>query len=161
MNDEPAHALRKSGIRVMGEMCWGTHICVFYEAEQDLLPLCRKEEIGFLAYSPLGAGFLTGKYSGKRDELPPGSRFHVIPGHMDVYFGDEQFRAVEKLRAASERLHIPATQLAIAWVLARPEVTTVLCGARSRSHIDNALAAAELQWDGGSEFTGETPRRRD
>ncbi|WP_210243857.1 MEDS domain-containing protein [Mesorhizobium sp. B2-1-3A] len=37
MTDEPAHALRKSGIRVMREMSWGTHICVFYEAEQDLL----------------------------------------------------------------------------------------------------------------------------
>jgi len=37
MNDEHAHASRKSGIRVMGEMSWGTHICVFYEAEQDLL----------------------------------------------------------------------------------------------------------------------------
>lgn len=37
MNDESAHALRKSGIRVMGEISWGTHICVFYEAEEDLL----------------------------------------------------------------------------------------------------------------------------
>lgn len=116
------------------------------ESERELLPLCRSEEIGFLAYSPLGAGFLTGKYNGARDQLPTGSRFHVIPGHMDVYFSEEQFRAVRQLQAAAERSRIPATQLAIAWVLAHPEVTTVLCGARDRPHIDNAMAAAQLDW---------------
>ena len=115
------------------------------EAETDHLPLCREEEIGFLGYSPLGAGFLSGKYSGDRNGLPPGSRFHVIPGHADVYFSEQNFRTVDQLRDTAARWGVPALRLAIAWVLAHPDVTSVLCGARSISHLENALAAYHME----------------
>jgi aryl-alcohol dehydrogenase-like predicted oxidoreductase len=111
------------------------------DAQDDMLPLCREEEIGFLAYSPLGAGFLTGKYTPDRANLPKGTRFHVIPGHVDIYFSDRSFGVVAKLHAAAARLGVPAARLAIAWVLSLPDVTTVLCGARTTAHLDNALAA--------------------
>jgi 1-deoxyxylulose-5-phosphate synthase len=115
------------------------------EAETDLLPLCRSEEIGFLGYSPLGAGFLSGKYNGDRSAFPQGSRFHVIPAHADIYFNDDNFRTLDLLHKTGARLGVPALQLAIAWVLAHPDVTTVLCGARNTAQIDNALAAAQLK----------------
>ncbi|HZT30178.1 MAG TPA: aldo/keto reductase [Bryobacteraceae bacterium] len=115
------------------------------EAEADLLPLCREQQIGFLGYSPLGAGFLTGKYAGGRAALPPGSRFHVIPGHADVYFHERNFRVVEDLHRTAAQCGVPAARLAIAWVLAHPDVTSVLCGARNISHLENALAAARLE----------------
>ncbi len=114
------------------------------EAETDLLPLCREEEIGFLAYSPLAAGFLSGKYTGDRDAFPQGSRFHVIPGHADVYFSARNFRVVERLHETAAAWGVPAMQLAIAWVLAHRDVTTVLCGARTLAHLENALAAARM-----------------
>jgi aryl-alcohol dehydrogenase-like predicted oxidoreductase len=118
------------------------------EAETDLLPLCRQEDIGFLGYSPLGAGFLSGKYNGDRTALPQGSRFHVIPAHADVYFKDSNFRVVDLLHKTAAQLGVPALELAIAWVLAHRAVTTVLCGARNKAHIDNALAAAQLTLPG-------------
>ncbi len=118
------------------------------EAEADLLPLCREQQIGFLGYSPLGAGFLSGKYSGDPNALPEGSRFHVIPGHMDVYFSERNFNMVEQLGDIAARWGIPPLRLAIAWVLAHPDVTTVLCGARSTAHLENALAAASLTMSG-------------
>jgi aryl-alcohol dehydrogenase-like predicted oxidoreductase len=111
------------------------------EAETDLLPLCREEQIGFLGYSPLGAGFLSGKYTSDRNALPQGSRFHVIPGHVDVYFSESNFATVRQLHATAERCGIPWMRLAIAWVLAHPDVTNVLCGARTIAHLKNALAA--------------------
>src|SRR5439155_26284281 len=67
------------------------------DREKDLLPLCEREQIGVLAYSPLAAGFLTGKYTPDRAAFPRGSRFDVIPGHADVYFSERNFRIVEEL----------------------------------------------------------------
>lgn len=115
-------------------------------AEEDLLPLCAEQNLGFLAYSPLAAGFLTGKYSGDRSSLPAGSRFHVIPGHADLYFNEQSFRALSKLQLLEEQTGIPSVQLAIAWVLAHREVTSVLCGARTVSHLENAVTAAKLDF---------------
>jgi len=115
------------------------------ESETDLLPICRDEEIGFLAYSPLGAGFLSGKYSGDRSALPVGSRFHVVPGHADIYFTERNFRTVARLHETAARWGVPALRLAVAWVLAHPEVSTVLCGARNTDHLANALAASETE----------------
>jgi aryl-alcohol dehydrogenase-like predicted oxidoreductase len=114
------------------------------DSETDLLPLCREEELAFLGYSPLGAGFLSGKYNGDRTAIPAGSRFHVIPAHADIYFNTRNFQTVEALHRAAVKLGIPPMRLAIAWVLAHPAVTTVLCGARNIGHLDNALAAARL-----------------
>jgi 1-deoxyxylulose-5-phosphate synthase len=114
-------------------------------AEEDLLPFCAQENLGLLAYSPLAAGFLTGKYSGDRSAIPVGSRFDVIPGHADVYFNEKSFDALARLRAMEEETGIPAVRLAIAWVLAHPAVSSVLCGARTISHLENALAAMEVR----------------
>jgi aryl-alcohol dehydrogenase-like predicted oxidoreductase len=116
------------------------------DAEEDLLPVCAQEGLGFLAYSPLAAGFLTGKYSGDKLQVPAGSRFHVIPGHADLYFNDRSFRVLADLQALEQEIGIPAVQLAVAWVLAHSAVTSVLCGARVIAHLENALAAAKLRF---------------
>src|SRR5207253_6623893 len=68
------------------------------EIEQDLLPLCRAQGIAVVTYSPLGAGFLTGKYTPQRSAIPKGTRFDVIEGHADIYFNERNFRVVEQLR---------------------------------------------------------------
>jgi aryl-alcohol dehydrogenase-like predicted oxidoreductase len=149
---------RRLGLRRL-EVVEGICNLVAREAETDLLPLCRDEQIGFLGYSPLGAGFLSGKYSGDRNSFPEGSRFHVIPGHADVYFTERNFHVVDELRRSAERMGVPPLRLAIAWVLAHPLVTTVLCGARNTSQLDNALAAyrmeAPAEWPVGLQPVGE------
>lgn len=116
---------------------------VHAEVETDLLPLCREEDLSFIGYSPLGAGFLTGKYTPDRNQLPAGTRFDVIPGHCDVYFSEEGFRLVEKLKAMSEETGYSMAYLAGTWANRNPAITCMLFGARKRSHIDNALACLE------------------
>ena len=111
----------------------------------EMLPLCRQEQIGVLTYSPLGAGFLTGKYTPDRTNFPPGSRFHVVPGHADVYFSDRNFRMVERLHELAARTHVPAHKLAMAWVFQHPDVTNVLVGARKLEHLDNAADALAME----------------
>jgi aryl-alcohol dehydrogenase-like predicted oxidoreductase len=135
---------RKLGLPRL-ELVEGIYNLAARDAETELLPFCQKEELGFLGYSPLGAGFLTGKYTGEPGVFPAGSRFHVIPGHADVYFNDRNFQIVRDLRALSDRTAVPVAQLALAWVLGHPVVTSVLFGARNRTQVDTALSALRNQ----------------
>ena len=105
------------------------------------MAVCADEDITFLAYSPLGAGFLAGKYTADRDALPERTRFHVIPGHCDVYFSERNFRVVEQLRAKAAELDESMVYLAAAWVIANRSVGSTLFGARTTAHLDNALRA--------------------
>lgn len=119
---------------------------VVRDAAQSLFEACRRLNVGVQTYSPLGAGFLTGKYHPSAPAPPPGTRFHVMPGHAQVYFHDEKFEVVRRLLELSNRTGIPAVQLAVAWVLKHPLVDCTLIGARTALHIDNALAATELSF---------------
>ena len=115
-----------------------------YQAQEDLFPLCREEELAATPYSPLGAGFLAGKYVPDRSKFPKGSRFDVIPGHADDYFSERNFRVVEKLREKARDLGESMVRLAMAWAMTHPDVTSVLVGARKVEHIENAIEAMEL-----------------
>ena len=109
------------------------------EAETDTFPVCAEHDVTFLAFSPLGAGFLTGKYTPDRNQLPERTRFHVSPAHCDVYFSDRNFRVVDQLRARAAQLGESMVYLAGAWVFSQPAVGSTLFGARSTAHVDNAL----------------------
>lgn len=109
--------------------------------EHELLPLCADQGVGVITYSPLGAGFLTGKYR-RGGEVPQGARFDVVPAHQEIYFTAARFRTVEGLRAIAEEAGRPMAHLALAWALGRPGVTSVLIGARTPAHVDQGLAAA-------------------
>ncbi len=115
--------------------------------EPELLPLCTKEDISTIPYSPLGAGFLAGKYSSDRSKFPKGTRFDISPGHADIYFNDHNFRVVERLREKAKEMGVPMVQLAMAWVMTNPHVTSTLIGARKTEHIDNAILALEMELD--------------
>ncbi len=114
------------------------------QIEADLLPLCEKEQIGVVVYSPLAAGFLSGKYQPDRAAIPKGSRFDVIPGHADIYFNEQNFDTVEKLRRKSERIDVSMVRLAMGWVLQKKSITSVLVGATGAHHLENAVAAMEM-----------------
>ena len=117
------------------------------DIEDDLLPLARREGAAVTAYSPLAAGFLTGKYDRDPAKWPRGSRYHIMPGHADQYFSDRNFRILDLLKEKEAELGIPSIQLAMAWAITHPDVTAVLIGARTAEHIDNAVAALERGMD--------------
>jgi aryl-alcohol dehydrogenase-like predicted oxidoreductase len=106
--------------------------------EADLLPLCAAENIGVISYSPLAAGFLTGKYR-QGAAIPSGTRFDVIPGHQNIYFTEHGYQVLEKLDAESEATGQSHVQLALSWVLDQPGITSVLIGARNIDQIDQAI----------------------
>lgn len=116
-----------------------------YECERDMFPLAKQEGIAVTPYSPLGAGFLTGKYTPDRKDIPKGTRYDVAPAHADIYFTDQNFRILDKLRARAKQMDVSMSQLALAWVMSNPDVTSTLIGAREPAHIDQAIAAHEMK----------------
>ena len=110
------------------------------EPEAELLPLCGRDGIGVVSYSPIGAGFLTGKYD-RGGAIPAGSRFELIPGHQNLYFREDAFTTLDRLRDLSRHTNLPMEQLARRWVFAQPGVDCFLTGARSPRQIDEAVEA--------------------
>ena len=117
------------------------------EAQDDQFPICHREQIAVTPYSPLGAGFLSGKYTPDKTRLGTGTRFDIVPAHADIYFSERNFRIVEQLRAKAAALGVPMVQLGLAWAMSHPDVTAALVGARTEAHINNALAAFEMRLD--------------
>jgi aryl-alcohol dehydrogenase-like predicted oxidoreductase len=120
------------------------------EAEAEFFPLCVKEGVGITPYSPLGAGFLAGKYTrgeyvADQTKFPKGTRFDMRPGHAEIYFEERNFDIVDKLRAKSEELGVPIVRLAMAWVMSNKSLTSVLIGARKPDHVDNAIEAMDME----------------
>lgn len=113
------------------------------DIEAELLPLCADQQIGVISYSPLGAGFLTGKYS-KSWTAPQGTRFDIIPDHWAIYENVTSMQRMENLRAKAQETGISMVQLAMAWVLGQPGITSTLIGCRTTAQVDQAFDAAAM-----------------
>jgi aryl-alcohol dehydrogenase-like predicted oxidoreductase len=111
------------------------------EVDPALRDLCVAREVAIITYSPLGAGFLTGKHRGG---VQPGSRFDVAPGHQAIYFKPGPEGRLDRLAAVAARSGHPMAHLALAWAMHRPGVTSVLVGGRTPAHLDQAFAALAL-----------------
>jgi len=112
------------------------------EAEPELFPLCREKGIGVMTYSPLCGGILTGKYK-KGQPAPDKSRPATNP-NFGQFYRDDLLEKVEKLSSLAQQWGHNIIEMAIAWVLANPVVTTVILGARSVEQLRSNLAA--LSW---------------
>lgn len=130
------------------------------DIDAHLLNLCRQANIGIESYSPLGAGFLTGKYQNPAAAAPRGSRFDVAPSHASIYFQKNSLSALAALQEVALKTAIPPERLAMAWVLSQEFIGCTLIGARSRKHIENAIAAMNDRSIGSILGDLEDARRR-
>lgn len=110
------------------------------EIEVDVMSTCADNGMGLTVWSPLGQGLLTGKYL---DGMPDDSR-----GKLDDWLKkdltDENLNKVRKLAELASEIGCTPAQLAIAWVLRRPEVTTAITGATRESQLKENLGAADV-----------------
>jgi aryl-alcohol dehydrogenase (NADP+) len=116
---------------------------VVRDIERELLPLCADQQVGVISYSPLGGGFLTGKYR-EGGDVPKGTRLDIVPQMQPIYFHATGFRILEGLRVKAVELGTTIPLLALAWVMTEPAITSVLIGARIPAQVDQALAADAL-----------------
>ena len=111
--------------------------------EREHFALAREEGVGLITWSPLAAGMLTGKVT--RDRKPPESRLaqREMPLYR-FYFTERAFQIVDVLVAAAREAGCTPAQLALAWQLATPEVTSVIIGARTETQLADNLGATGI-----------------
>jgi voltage-dependent potassium channel beta subunit len=126
------------------------------DIEENVLPVSRQLGIGQVVYSPIAQGVLAGKY--KPGEQPPAGTRAATPGDsgfMERFMRDDLLEAVQKLRPIADELGITMAQMAIAWVLREPGVSSAIVGASRPEQVDENVAAS------GIELSPETLRRID
>lgn len=113
------------------------------DQERELIPFCNAHNVGILPYFPLAGGFLTGKY--KRGEPAPAGSRGENSAYVQRYMTDANYTKVETLTAwAEERGHSMA-ELAHAWLLAQPRVSSVISGATQLSQVQVNAQSADWQ----------------
>jgi aryl-alcohol dehydrogenase-like predicted oxidoreductase len=113
------------------------------DVEQEVLPMVRSENVGMLVYSPLAAGFLTGKTG--RDGAPAADGSRRAEGDSIRLDRERGFDIVDVLRVVAERHGGTTAQIALAWVLAQRGVTSVIVGARRPEQMADNLAAVDIE----------------
>jgi len=113
------------------------------EAEYELVPVSIDQGLGILVWSPLAGGLLSGKY--RRGHKPPeGTRQLANWGEPPVYDQEKLYDIVEVLITIAEGRRISAAQVALAWLIGQPGVSSVIIGARTDAQLQDNLKAADV-----------------
>jgi aryl-alcohol dehydrogenase-like predicted oxidoreductase len=119
------------------------------DIEPEFTDLCLNEGLGIVPWSPLGGGFLTGKY--QRDKSPQDAsegRIAVMPDKAEEAWHrrntERNWKIIEVMNELSERYDASHPQIALAWLLAQPAVASVIIGVRTMEQLEDNLGATEL-----------------
>jgi aryl-alcohol dehydrogenase-like predicted oxidoreductase len=112
------------------------------QIEPQVMPVCEREGLSQIVFSPLAQGVLTGKYRG--GTLPRGTRAADAERNvfMQDYLRDDELARVDKLEPLARDLGIGMAQLALAWCLSRPNVASVIVGATSTAQLEENVGAS-------------------
>jgi len=113
------------------------------DLEREHVPLCREEGLGILPWSPLAGGFLTGKF--EKGARPAGGTRLGEKDRMARYDTERNWKIIETVRAVAKELGSTPSAVSLAWLLAKPQVTSVIFGARTVQQLDDNLVAADLE----------------
>jgi aryl-alcohol dehydrogenase-like predicted oxidoreductase len=119
------------------------------EIEAELLPLCRDQGVGVIAYNPLAGGFLSGKYQ-SLERVPEGTRFSLGKTgelYRERYWHQAQLEAVAQLKRHFDARRLSLVSVAVAWILAQPGITSAIIGASRAEQLNESLAAPEVKLD--------------
>ncbi len=111
------------------------------DVEREIVPMLKSEGVGLLVWSPLAGGLLSGKYGREQTEVEGSRRttFAFPPVEMD-----RAYHIIDVLREMAERKEVSVAQLAIAWLLHQPSVTSVILGAKRIEQLNDNLGAVEV-----------------
>jgi aryl-alcohol dehydrogenase-like predicted oxidoreductase len=114
--------------------------------EADVLPTCQRYGMGVIPWSPLGGGWLTGRYRLGAD-LPDSHRAQRIPARYDMSLPGNQrkLEAADALAKVAEEAGISMVEMALAWVIRHPAVTAAIIGPRTIEQLESQLGAADVQ----------------
>jgi aryl-alcohol dehydrogenase-like predicted oxidoreductase len=114
------------------------------DLEREHVPLCRETGLGILPWSPLAGGFLTGKFEQGK---PPAAdaRLGAKPDRFARYDVERNWKILDAVRAVATETSSTPSAVSIAWLLAKPQVTSVIFGARTIEQLEANVAGAELK----------------
>ncbi len=112
------------------------------DLEREVLPLLQDQQLGLMVWSPLAGGLLTGKF-GPDQKGPEGARRASFD--FPVVDKARAFRCIDAMRPIAQRLRVSVAQVALAWLLSRPQVSTVIVGAKTPEQLADNLGAARLE----------------
>ncbi len=113
---------------------------LYREEEREMLPLCAAEGIGVIPWSPLARGRLTRDW----DDTTERSQTDIFGKTLYAHSVEADRKVVEAVATVAQERGIPRAQVALAWVLAKPEVSAPIIGASKEAHLDDAIAALAL-----------------
>ena len=116
---------------------------VYREEEREMLPLCREEGIGSIPWSPLARGFLAGNR--RKEDLGDTTRAKTDDFAVKLYYSDADFAIVNRVVELAKRRGVKPTQIALAWLLAKPAVTAPIVGASKLPHLDDHVEALTVR----------------
>lgn len=117
------------------------NLLVRNRVEQQVLPIAREFGVGLTTFSPLATGVLTGKYD---EGIPEDSRFARMDGLREHWLRDDVLERVRALKDVADDLGITRAQLALAWLLHRDGVSSVITGATKVAHVQDNLGALDV-----------------
>ena len=115
---------------------------VYREEEREMIPLCQDQGIGVIPWSPLARGFLAGNRT--RDKGGVTARSLSDDFAHNMYYAEGDFAIVDRVSALAERYGVTNAQIALAWLLHKPGVTSPIVGASKMPHLEQAVAALEI-----------------
>jgi aryl-alcohol dehydrogenase-like predicted oxidoreductase len=116
---------------------------VYREEEREMLPLCRAEGIGVIPWSPLARGFLSGNRS--RQDWGDTPRAKSDGFAHEMYYQESDFSVVERVVEIASQKGVTPSQIALAWLLHQPGVTSPIIGASKMEHLEQDVAAIEIE----------------
>ena len=116
---------------------------VYREEEREMIPLCVDQGVGLIPWSPVARGFFAGdrKHGGGGET----ARAKNDPFANKLYFRDEDFAVAERAREIAEERGVTGSQIALAWMLNKPHITSPIIGATKMDHLEQAIAALDIK----------------
>jgi aryl-alcohol dehydrogenase-like predicted oxidoreductase len=135
--------------------CQDEYSLIVREPDRELIPAAQAYGLGVLPYFPLAGGFLTGKYK-RGQPMPAGARLNTAKHLADRYITDANWAIVESLENFCAQRGRTLLDLAIAWLAARPQISSVIAGATKPEQVEQNVRAAE--WTLSAEELAEVDR---
>ncbi|MCI0395299.1 MAG: aldo/keto reductase, partial [Chloroflexi bacterium] len=116
---------------------------VYREEEREMVPLCLDQGVGVIPWSPLARGFLAGNRSRKGGGETARAKSDAYAHNM--YYQPEDFDVVDRVAELATQRGVAPAQIALAWLLHKPGITAPIIGASKMDHLEDAIAAAQIQ----------------
>lgn len=116
---------------------------IYREEEREMIPLCRDQKIGLIPWSPLARGFLAGNRS--KDNGGATTRAKTDDYAKQLYYQEDDFAVADRLSQLAAQRGIPNMQVALAWLLSKPAVTSPIIGASKMHHLEEAVEALSVK----------------